>query len=234
MITRKIRAIVKRLKARLSGNRPRMSRLEHETFDGRHGKKTKLIQQIVDTEWQMFSCLRAPESSSNDHGERLYRTMRRKIHTVLPENVLECYLQDLRQTQREGRNLIMEKFDRREGKRPPLKVHPLIPQIVELECAWKKAMEEKSPRFKHLSDEKAFRLYITSELETYSDRTIDLYYRAVLDAQREHRNLVEERYRNGTSPTSRKGIEAKKRKPPASGSPEEKTARVGSRLPRGG
>lgn len=212
MTTRKISGIVDWLIARLSGSRPRPNRLEQETFDGRHGKKTELIQQIVDIEWQMFSSLRAPESSNNDHGERLYGTMRRKIHTVLPENVLESYLQDLRQTQREGRNLIMEKFDRREGKRPPLKVHPLIPQIVELECAWKKAMEAKSPRFKLGRDEKTFRLYITSELETYSDRTLDLYYRAVLDALRARRNLVEERYRNGTSPTSLEGTKTKKKK----------------------
>jgi hypothetical protein len=210
MTTWKIHGIVRWLVVRFSDSW-RRNRLEPDRFNGRHSKKTELIQKILDIEWQMFSRLRVSESSRKDHGERLYRAMRRKIHAGLPVNVLESYLQDLRQAQREGRNPIMEKFDRREGKRLPLKVSPLIPRIVELECAWKRAMDAKSPRFKPARDEEAFRLVITSELETYSDKTLDLYYRAVLDARRARRNLVEERYRDGASPTSLSGAKRKKK-----------------------
>ncbi len=60
-------------------------------------------------------------------------------------------------------------------------------------------MDQKSAGFNLERDEEAFRLYITSELETYSDQTLDLYYRAVLDARRARRNLVEERYRKQAS-----------------------------------
>jgi hypothetical protein len=38
-----------------------------------------------------------------------------------------------------------------------------------------------------------FRKYLATELETYSDHTIDLYYRAVVSARRARRNLIEER-----------------------------------------
>jgi hypothetical protein len=157
----------------------------------------------------MFSPLRGPEPSKDDHGEKLYRTMRRKMHAVLPEDVLESYLEDLLQAQREGRNLIAEKFDRREGKRPPLKVNPLIPQIVELECAWKEAMDQKSFQ-KIARNEDAFRVYVTSELETYSDRTLDFYHRFILDAQTAHRNLVEERYGKRASGSSLRGTDGKR------------------------
>jgi hypothetical protein len=184
--------------------------------EGNHldGNRNGLIKQILDIEWQMFSCLRAKGSSRNDHGERLYRTMRGRIHSILPGDVNESYLQDLLQAQQEGRNLIGEKFDRREGKRPPLKDHPLIPQIVEIECEWKRAMDQKKPpRSTATGDDKAFRLYVTTELETYSDRTLDLYYRAVVEARQSNRNLVEERYYHRTIPSSPPGgLDTKKRK----------------------
>ena len=211
MTTPRIRCIVEWLFDRIYGSQPRPNGSEMRTFNDTPTKKAELILHILDIEWQMFSLLRHPESRKNDHGEKLYRAMRRKVHSVLPENVLLSYLLDLRQAQREGRNLIAEKFDRREGKRLLLKANPLIPQIVELECAWKQAKDQKSPHRKLARSEEAFRLYITSELETYSDRTLDLHYRAILDARRARRNLVEERYRRHANPASLNGAKKKKK-----------------------
>ncbi len=219
MTNSKMRAIVEWLIARLAGGRRRLSQLKRLALSGGRGKKTELLQAILDIEWKMFSRLRGPGASKNDHGERLYRTMRRRIHSVLPDSVLESYLEDLWQAQREGRNLIIEKFDRREGKRPPLKVNPLIPQIVELETTWKKEMDQKSPGLNIARDGEAFVLYITSELETYSDHTLELYHRATLDARKARRNLVEERYRNHSAVSK-----GKKRGSRTTGLPEDRHA----------
>jgi Protein of unknown function (DUF4125) len=45
-------------------------------------------------------------------------------------------------------------------------------------------------------DPQGFSLYESRELETYSDRTTDLYHEAVTKARDQGRNLVEERYAN--------------------------------------
>ncbi len=213
MIIQRIRGIVEWLLTRLSRFRWGTSPLESLTGNGTPQRKAVLIERILDIEWQMFSYIRSLEASKNDHGEKLYRAIRRKIHSVLPDDVIESYLQDLQRAEREGRNLIQEKFDRREGKLPPLKENAVIPRIVELEIAWKMAMDRNSPHVKLARNEEAFRLYITSELETYSDGTLDLYYRAVLEARRVRRNLVEERYRNHASAASLGGNVRKQAKP---------------------
>jgi hypothetical protein len=72
-------------------------------------------------------------------------------------------------------------------------------------------MDQKTPNKIVARSEDAFRLYVTSELETYSDRTLELYYGAVREALRARRNLVEERYRNPTN-TKSNGTKKKKRK----------------------
>jgi hypothetical protein len=213
MMTRKKNGFVGRL-AGLIGRLMIRKRRNPSFVNGKRERgKELLIREILDLEWQMFSRLIDSGPSENDHRERLYRTMRRGIHFVLPVDVLESYLDDLHGAQREGRNIIREKFDRREGKLPPSKDNPLIPQIVEIECEWKRAMDQKrSPRSIPNRDEKAFRLYVATELETYSDRTLNLYYRAVVEARQSHHNLVEERYRNRASPSSPRGPDTKKKK----------------------
>jgi hypothetical protein len=201
--------------AGLFGRMMSRKRRDSSFVSGKRAKaKEALIREVLDMEWQMFSSLIGSESSQNDHRERLYRTMRRGIHSVLSTDVLESYLEDLQVAQHEGRNIIMEKFDRREGRCLPLKDNPLIPQIVEIECEWKKAMDRKKPpRSTANGDDKAFRLYVTTELETYSDRTLDLYHRAVVEARQSNRNLVEERYYHRTNPSSpRGGLDIKKKK----------------------
>jgi hypothetical protein len=119
--------------------------------------------------------------------------MRRMHHSVMPEAVLESYLDDLRQANRRGRNLMTEKYARMQKLMPPLNSNPLIFRIVDLEAEWMKELVERYPRAFQAAIVN-FMNYASCELETYSDRTIYLYHDMVVEATRQKRNLAEERY----------------------------------------
>jgi hypothetical protein len=57
-------------------------------------------------------------------------------------------------------------------------------------------MRELSQKYPHSfkGGSGSFELYLSSELETYSDETLKLYFGDVSRAEKEGRNLAEERY----------------------------------------
>jgi hypothetical protein len=119
--------------------------------------------------------------------------MRRMTHSVLSTETLESYLGDLQRANAEGRNLLTEKYARMDNRIPPLKSNRSIDDIVKLEARWMKELSQKYPRsFKGGSA--GFTVYLSSELETYSDETLKLYVSDVSGAEKEGRNLAEERY----------------------------------------
>ena len=76
---------------------------------------------------------------------------------------------------------------------PVINENCLIPKIVEIETEW---METLHKRFPHaIQNGPQFANYERSELETYSDQTLELYYRDVLTAKQCQINLAEERYK---------------------------------------
>jgi len=153
----------------------------------------ELMDQIIRLEWDMFSRVRTLEPAECQERSGTFRVMRRMHHSVMPEAVLESYLDDLRQANIRGRNLMTEKYARMQKLMPPLSANPLIPQIVEIEAEWMRELVERYPS----TFESAivnFVTYASCELETYSDRTLFLYHDMVVEARRQDRNLAEERY----------------------------------------
>jgi hypothetical protein len=157
--------------------------------------KEKIIEQIIDMEWEMFRSVKTSEPAACRELPGTFRSMRWMSHSVLPGSVLESYLLDLRQAAVLKRNLMTEKYARMQGLIPPLQINAKIAEITAVESRWMAALAELYPRtFRGVLQ--GFGLYESCELETYSGRTIDLYHEAVLEAQDKGRNLVEERYTN--------------------------------------
>ena len=78
---------------------------------------------------------------------------------------------------------------------PPLKWSPKLDEIASIEMDWMRDIAERYPAtFEHLGE--GFRTNMACELEMLSDKTLDLLYGTVKSAQKQHRNLVEERYTN--------------------------------------
>ena len=81
---------------------------------------------------------------------------------------------------------------------PCLNLNPKIDDILEIEVEWQKSVHRKYPHI--LSGTPAtghcfanFDVYLRSELETYSDKTIESYFGDILRAKEEGKNLADEK-----------------------------------------
>ena len=73
-----------------------------------------------------------------------------------------------------------------------LKRSRFIDAVVDIEAGWMKELQERYLRaFKGSIN---FEVCLSSELETYSDETLELYFGDVSRADREGRNLAGEQY----------------------------------------
>lgn len=154
--------------------------------------KEALLKRIVEIELDMFERVRTAEPTLCRERPEAFRAMRFMTHSALSTDTLASYLGDLEQAQTQGRNLMTLKYARMEGKIPPLKENPLIGPIVSAEQRW---MSELAERYPHvIRGGPGFAPYLSAELETYSDKTLEYYFRDVSQAAAEGRNLARERY----------------------------------------
>ncbi|MBW2003178.1 MAG: DUF4125 family protein [Deltaproteobacteria bacterium] len=151
-------------------------------------RKTETIKKILDKEWYMFQrvkslggpapCQSAPEA---------FRKIRGSIFETWSSEMLASYLEDLKRALNEGRNLLAEKYARMDGLIPPLSTNSLINKIVEIETRWQEEARKKYPAIYFrvgrgtgaANDGSNFSIYLRSELETYSDKTLSLYYERI-------------------------------------------------------
>ncbi|MFK4765237.1 DUF4125 family protein [Desulfobaculum sp. SPO524] len=158
-------------------------------------QRQRTIERIVDLELEMFkSVYSSVHTPCQDHLQT-FRAMRWMTHSVMPQNVLDAYLDDLQEAKGYDRNLMVEKYARMEGRMPPIRESLLIDEIVDTEMAWMREMHSRYPALFESKGE-TFRTYISCELETLSLNTLERLHSFVVDSRRAGRNLVEERYDN--------------------------------------
>jgi hypothetical protein len=156
--------------------------------------RDRLLKEIVDIELRMFMAVLTPGPSACQENPEALKLMRRGSFSVLSTETLESYLSDLQEALEDGRNLMELKYARIDNLVPPLSTNPLIGKIVDIEGAWMKDLAGRYPlSFKGRAEYSAG-IYLRSELETYSDKTLELYFRDVSTASEAGRNLTEERY----------------------------------------
>lgn len=158
--------------------------------------REQLIEEIVSIELRMFLAIENPEPipSADQEEPDMLKLMRRASHWVLSDETLKSYLKDIQEAIEEDRNLMALKYARMDNLVPVLNTNPLIDEIVEIEARWFKELAEKYPlTFKGRSEDSA-NVYLRCELETYSDRTLELYHKDVTKAVKEGRNLTADRY----------------------------------------
>jgi hypothetical protein len=157
------------------------------------GDREELLDNIIKFELDMFEQVRTSEPSLCKDRPETFRVMRGMSHSVLSIRTLQSYLNDLQKAKAECRNLLTEKYARMDNRILPLKSNRLISDIVKLESRWIRELSQKYPR-SFWGGSGSFELYLSSELETYSDETLKLYFGDVSRAKKEGRNLAEERY----------------------------------------
>jgi hypothetical protein len=161
--------------------------------------RENLIREIIAIELEMFQNVKAKEHAFCQELPDTFRTMRWMAHSVLSDDTLASYLDDLKQAAHAGRNLMTEKYARMEDLIPPLKNDPeiiaILDEITEVEKNW---MQEFSQHYPGIvkGDGAGFAAYLRCELETYSDRTLKFYLSNVTDARARGINLAEKSYVN--------------------------------------
>jgi uncharacterized protein DUF4125 len=158
-------------------------------------ERAKLLAGIIDAEWDMFTRTRSREPSACQQQPGTFRLMRWMSHSVLGDDLLRSYLEDLETAQRVGRNFMIEKYAIMEGQIQPDSNDWRIEDIVMVEDLWMRELGQAYP-LTFPGDTGMFKRYLGAELRTLSDRTLTLYHRLILRARSERRNLDEERYAN--------------------------------------
>ncbi|MBD5538949.1 MAG: DUF4125 family protein [Desulfovibrio sp.] len=150
-----------------------------------------LLDEIIERELAMF--LATPNEggvASCQQRPNTFRVMRRMAHIIHEDEALKSYLEDLRAAEESGRNFMIEKYARMDDRIPPLSTSPLIDEIVSVEDTFMREAAEQFPDRIRLDASAGFSHYLRCELETLSQRTLELYAREVRRAQAGGRNLV--------------------------------------------
>jgi len=155
----------------------------------------ELIGKIVEIELEMFRTVNSSVHSPCQDQLQTFKMMRWMHHSVMPEAFLNSYLKDLQAAEHAGRNFMVEKYARMENRIPPLKESEDIKYIVDVEMNWMREVASKYPTTFGGSGQ-GFSDYLSCELETLSDATLEKFRDVVGKAKKDRRNLVEERYDN--------------------------------------
>lgn len=179
---------------------------------------TTLREAIVRHEWEQF------QRTDNEGGRAacqgnwpLFHRMRLAQFLTWPRDLLEGYAADLDRADRDGRNLITEKYGRMMASTAPeayrRTIEPYIARlpaervrrqerIIATQVAWARAFRERWPKLgramrvlttaEDTSETTSFETYLRGELGTYSDATLALYERFIADEQATGRNLTED------------------------------------------
>jgi len=149
-------------------------------------EKNNLIDAILKIELAMFLTVNPTPTSSCQESPESFKLHRRAQFSPWSLETLESYLEDLREAQATGKNLMRLKYARMQGLIGCENTNPLIDEIVRLKIDWQKEMFRRFPAVmsgaRPLSAEgesaqmTSFETYARGELETYSNHTLELLH----------------------------------------------------------
>jgi hypothetical protein len=157
-------------------------------------RKIELINGILEKEFYMFRNVPTAQPAACQESEGGFRLVRGSIYETWSEVTLESYHDDILNAMEENRNLLTEKYARIDDLIPTLNFNPVIDDIVKIESEWQAEVRTSYPHILSGGGSTSFEKYLHSELETYSDRTLELYYQDISHALRGGMNLAQERY----------------------------------------
>lgn len=180
-------------------------------------EKKNLVDQIVQLEWQQFDKVKN-EGGRADCQDNFptFSIMRKSQYLTWDEQLLRSYLTDLERAQRDGWNLITEKYARMmkstaperyaelEEQLPPRSEErqAIAEEIIKIQVAWMEEFASKYPKMAgnarsiHTYEDTAFNTsyetYLRGELGTYSEETFVLYGRFITELLKKGINLAYE------------------------------------------
>lgn len=156
----------------------------------------RLVEKILEIEVKMF--LRVPsmdEASCRAHMEDM-KLHRRGQFATWSDKTLESYLTDLQAAQARSDNLMTVKYARMDNLIPPRSSNARIDDITREFVKWQREFIETCPNIMRRGrDMDDFTNYLRSELETYSDRTLEFLWEDVRGNREAGVNMSAEVYR---------------------------------------
>jgi hypothetical protein len=178
--------------------------------------KEKIIPDIVNLEWDMFSRVRNVGGGASCQEDRYtFEIMRSCQAETWTTELLQSYHRDLLEAKSAGRNLVSEKYARMmestfpeeyarlAGALPTVEKDTLnmIEEIVEINLRWKLKTAGKYPKLssrgrptyskEDCGPVTSFESYLRGELKTYSSKTVGIYRDMVIAADNKGENLEE-------------------------------------------
>lgn len=184
-----------------------------EEIKRKNGQKDDLINSIIEAEWNMFDQVQNQGGRAGcQDDEWTFYAMRYSLHSALNMDTLKSYRQDLQEADRDGRNLLTEKyaymmeftdpayFDHRLKEHlPPISPEKadLVDRIANLLIRCEQEFEAAYPVFAKAGrpltgtdgSNVSFHVYTIGELKTYSQRTLQFYLEAVRSACERKENV---------------------------------------------
>lgn len=180
-------------------------------------KKEELVERLVLTEWKAFDEVRNEGGRADCQDDwNTFSLMRKSQYLTWSENMLLSYLEDFKEANNRGWNLITEKYgrmmestakDRFEAMKDQFPVidkdkKRIIEEIVNIQVGWMEEFSKEYPymagnsRSIHTEEDSpyntSFETYLRGEISTYSDRTLDLYGRFIVSYLQQGKNLTKD------------------------------------------
>jgi hypothetical protein len=158
--------------------------------------KEQIVEQIVAIEVEMFRTVpTGQEPACREHLEAM-QLHRRGQFAGWSQATCASYLEDLRRAEAAGKNLMTLKYARMDNLIPPLSENPLVHRIRQRFLQWQGEVIAHYPNImRGARDLDDFSNYLGAELETYSDKTLELLFADVESCRRAGGNMSLEVYR---------------------------------------
>lgn len=165
-----------------------------------------IIEQILELELAMFLSVPTAHRYRCQEDPESFKLHRQAQFAAWSAPTLESYLIDLQRAKAAERNLLAIKYARMDNLLPRENFSPAIDTIVPLALQGQKAFITRHPYLmqggRPLAKEQdapgqtSFETYLRGELETYSDKTLDLLHGDMLALQESGSSLSEATYRH--------------------------------------
>lgn len=174
-------------------------------------------ERIVRHEWDQFQRVNNEGGRANCQGNwPTFHQMRVSQFLTWPLQLQQSYMRDLDDADREGRNLLTEKYARMmqstEPERYKRELEPVLPvlsadriarqeRVIATQVQWAREFRQAWPKLgvamrvlttaEDEIDNTSFETYLRGELCTYSDTTFNLYESMIAELVQRHCNLTE-------------------------------------------
>lgn len=174
-----------------------------------------LIAKIIRLEWQQFQGVQQKGGRAECQDDwKTFQIMRESQYLTWNLELLVSYLEDLLKAEGSGWNLMMEKYARMMKSTVPeeyQKLKVMLPkrptkrlvlqeEIIKIQVDWMEKFSKKYPfiatnarKIHTIQDtlwETSYETYLRGELGTYSDQTLELYGRFIIELARQNKNLA--------------------------------------------